>query len=212
MIYAENILVLLVAPFVVGFFLLKGESRRFVGFFSVGALICLLASCMNSFVAGICGMSSTEAIIKITPVIEEVMKVLPLLFYMIVFLPKKDDIFKSSVALGIGFATYENCCYVISMGADDFYFILIRGFAVGIMHILCAVALGFALGFSDRQTHFAWLGVFASVSACIAYHSIYNLMVSGNATWQIYGFFMPFATVVMILVVKNIMLTIKQAN
>lgn len=178
MIYAENILIFLIAPFIVGMFLIKGESRRFIGFFLIGSVICLLSSYINSFLAGACTMTSTEAIIKITPMIEEIMKALPLLFYMIIFEPNKENIFKSAIATGIGFATFENCCYVVVEGANDPHFIFIRGFAVGIMHIFCAAILGFTLGFGDEQKHFSWIGVFASVSICISYHAIYNLMVS----------------------------------
>ncbi|MFI3325381.1 MAG: PrsW family glutamic-type intramembrane protease [Clostridia bacterium] len=209
MIYAENILVFLVAPFIIGLFLLKGESRRFVAFFLVGSTVCLLSSYINSFIAGVCEMSSVDAIIKVTPMIEEVMKALPLLFYMIIFVPKKDNILMCSIATGIGFATFENCCYVVTQGADDFYFVLIRGFAVGIMHILCSLALGYSLGFGTRQKHFSWLGVFASVSICISYHAIYNLLVSGEGAWQFYGYFMPFVTAVVIIIIKNLMPIIK---
>ncbi len=205
MIYAENIFIFLAAPFIVGFFLMKGESRRFIGFFLVGAITCLLSSYINSFIASLCGMTSTEAIIKITPIIEEVMKVLPLLFYIIIFIPVRETIFASSIAIGIGFATFENCCYVVTNGADDIYFVLIRGFAVGIMHILCAAVIGFTLGFGNNQKHFSWIGVFASVSICISYHAIYNLMVSGSSLWQMYGYFMPFVTAVIVIIIINLM-------
>lgn len=209
MIYAENIFIFLVAPFIVGLFLLKGETRRFIGFFLVGSVACLLSSYINSFIAGVCDMTSTQAIVKVTPIIEEVMKVLPLLFYMIIFMPEKNRIFKCSVALGIGFATFENCCYVVANGADDIYFVLIRGFAVGIMHVLCAVVLGFALGFGARRNHFSWIGVFASVSICVSYHAIYNLMVSGGERWQLYGYFMPFVMVIVIVIAKTLLPIIK---
>lgn len=205
MIYAENVLIFLIAPFVAGLFLLKGESRRFVGFFLTGAVICLLSSYINSFVAGVLGLSSIEAIIEITPMVEEVMKALPLLFFMIIFTPKKETIFQCAIAVGIGFATFENCCYVITQGAEDITFVLIRGFAVGIMHVLCAAMLGFALSFGNAQQHFAWLGVFASIAICITYHSVYNLMVSGGGAWQLYGYFMPFLTIIGIIFIKNLL-------
>lgn len=210
MIYTENILIFLAAPFVIGLFLLRGESRRFVTFFLVGTVVCLLSSYINSFFTALCGMTSTEAIVEITPIVEEVMKALPLLFYMIIFTPSKNTIFKCAIATGIGFATFENCCYVVTQGAGDIYFVLIRGFAVGIMHILCSAVLGFVLGIGKNQNHFSWVGVFASVSICISYHAVYNLMVSGNGTWQLYGYFMPFVSAVAIIVVKNLMPILKK--
>ncbi|MFI3172589.1 MAG: PrsW family glutamic-type intramembrane protease [Eubacteriales bacterium] len=209
MIYAENILVFLAAPFIIGLFLLKGDSRRFVGFFLIGSTVCLLSSYINSFIAGVYGMNVIDAIIKITPMIEEVMKALPLLFYMIIFIPKKENILMCSIATGIGFATFENCCYVVAHGADNFYFVLIRGFAVGIMHILCSLSLGYSLGLGSNQKHFSWIGVFTCISICISYHAIYNLLVTGEGAWQFYGYFMPFVTVVGIIIIKNLTTIIK---
>lgn len=124
-------------------------------------------------------MTAIEATIKITPIIEEMTKALPLLFYMIVFTPSKERIFHCAIAIGIGFATYENCCYVVANGATDLYFVLIRGFAVGIMHLLCAAVLGYIFGLGDEQSHFSWIGVYTGVCICVSYHAIYNLMVSG---------------------------------
>lgn len=203
MIYAENILVLLVAPFFVGLFFLKREMKRFVGFFLIGAIICLLSSYINSFIAGLYGMPSIDAIIKITPVIEEVMKSLPLLFCMIIFTPKKEIIFHSAIALSIGFATFENCCYIVNHGAEDIYFILIRGFSVGTMHLLCGAMMGFALAFSISKKVISWIAIYASITLCISYHAIYNLIVSGGDHWQLYGYFLPFATVILLLIIKH---------
>ena len=204
MTYAENILIFLLAPLVIGFLLLKGETKRFIGFFLVGAVICLLSSYINSFIVGISGMPQTESLIKLTPVVEELMKAFPLLFYAIIFMPDNENIFKSAVAVGIGFATFENCCFIVGSGADNLSFVLIRGFAAGIVHILCAAGFGCGLSLMTTRKHLPWYGIFASLCISTTYHSIYNLLVSANGTAQTIGYFMPFITAVLVIVIKNI--------
>lgn len=204
MTYAENILIFLVAPLVIGFFLLKGETKRFIGFFLTGAVICLFSSYINSFIAGISGMPQEEVLIKLTPMVEELMKALPVLFYVIVFMPNNESIFKSAIAVGLGFATFENCCFIVGNGAENLSFVLIRGFAAGIVHTLCAASLGCGLSLMNTRKHLPWYGAFASLCICITYHAIYNLLVSANGFWQRIGYIMPFAMAVMIIIVKNI--------
>ncbi len=205
MIYLENILIFLSAPFFIGIFLLQGEARRFILFFLLGLIASFLSAYVNSFVVLIFNFDSMEAVIKITPMIEELLKSLPLIFYMIIFSPKSENIFKLSVAIGIGFATFENCCYVVNNGADTFYFVLIRGFSAGIMHILCAVLLGFALGkITISNKFFYWVGIYTSIAICITYHAIYNLLVSFQSNWQLIGYFMPIVTVAVIISITKL--------
>jgi RsiW-degrading membrane proteinase PrsW (M82 family) len=204
MTYAENILIVLIAPLVIGFFLLKGETKRFIGFFLAGTVICLLSSYINSFLAGISAMPQEEVMIKLTPMVEEVMKALPLLFYVIVFAPDNEHIFKAAIAVALGFATFENCCFVVGAGAENLSFVLTRGFAAGIVHTICGAAFGCGLSLMNTRKHLPGYGIFASLCLCITYHAIYNLVVSANGTWQRIGYFMPFITAVLVIVLKYI--------
>ena len=70
------------------------------------------------------------------------MKFLPLMFYLLVFEPDADSIKSALLITAVGFATFENVCYLISNGAEDLGFLLIRGFGTGAMHIVCAALVG----------------------------------------------------------------------
>ncbi|MFI3313864.1 MAG: PrsW family glutamic-type intramembrane protease [Eubacteriales bacterium] len=205
MIYAENILIFLGAPLLIGLIMLKGETRRFIGFFLLGTVVCLLCSYINAFVTAVTNTDVTQSVIKLTPIVEEVMKALPLLFYIAVFLPKNDEILSSSLALGIGFATFENCCLVTISGADSLSYALVRGFAAGTMHILCAAILGHALTLSNARRYLLPMGTFASVAIAITFHAIYNLLVSAEGTWKILGYFMPLVTATLFLFIPRLM-------
>lgn len=201
MIYAENVLAFLVAPMIVGMFFLKGETKQFIGFFLMGVLVCLLCSYVNGFVTAVTG-DFEESVIRLTPIVEESIKALPLLFYFVVFRPSAKDLWRSAIALGIGFATYENCCHVILNGAESFSYMLVRGFAAGIMHVICAMILGRALIMLQTRQYILALGIFCAICMCIAYHSVYNLLVSSDGVWQMIGYFMPIVTVMCMLLVQ----------
>ena len=62
-------------------------------------------------------MDGTVAAIEITPVCEEVMKLLPLLFFYLVFESEPKEMPAAAIAIAVGFATFENVCYLTENGA-----------------------------------------------------------------------------------------------
>ena len=84
---------------------------------------------------------------EITPVCEEVVKFLPLLFYLLVFEPDKHEIVSPAIGIAVGFATFENVCYLTENGAADFSYVLIRGVSAGSLHLLCGIALGCGIAY-----------------------------------------------------------------
>lgn len=208
MIYTENIFVCLAAPLVIALFLIKGEARRFIGFFSLGLLACLLSGYVNSFVAaaaaqnGYVSMTAAQSMIRLTPVCEELMKALPVFFYAAVFSPKRSRVIAASLAVGLGFATLENVCYITQYGVSDFLFALMRGLSSGVMHATCAAILGYALAFIYGQERMAFTGSFAALCAATTFHASYNLLVSADGLWRVAGYALPIITAVALLAVR----------
>ena len=83
MIYAQNILLCLTIPFLVTLLFLRGKTRQFVVFFIFGILICLIASCISAFFNDVSEMGGKDVAVYISPIVEEIMKFFPLLFYLI---------------------------------------------------------------------------------------------------------------------------------
>lgn len=75
------------------------------------------------------------------------MKLLPLLFYLWVFEPDPRALPGAAIAIAVGFATFENVCHLAENGADNFTFLLIRGFSAGALHILCGILSGFGVSY-----------------------------------------------------------------
>jgi len=199
MIYAENVFVCIVAPLIVSIFFTKGSARRFCIFLTLGIFMCLLAAYINSYLLVVTGYSVKQAAICVTPISEELMKLLPLVFYFLVFEPDDDGVIMAAVAIGVGFATFENCCYMLDAGAADFTTIMIRGFAVGIMHTLCTLAVALIIvlfGKYHRLMPVIFIGVLAASVTC---HAIYNMLVSVAGPPQYIGYGLPMATLIIVL-------------
>ena len=85
MIYIENIFVCLAIPLALCILFVGGRTRTFLLFMITGMSVCLLSAYVNSFFMGFYGVSATVTVVEITPVCEEVMKLLPLLFHVLIF-------------------------------------------------------------------------------------------------------------------------------
>ena len=90
--YIENIFLCLAVPLILSLLFRKGKQRTFTVFVILGMGSCLLSAYVSSFFAGCYGTDPAVAVMEITPACEEVIKFLPLLFYLLVFEPDRHNI------------------------------------------------------------------------------------------------------------------------
>ena len=192
-IYSENILICIEIPLLISLLFIDRASRRFVVSFITGMVVCLLSAYITAFLSRVSGLDSQSASIYYSPVVEEMMKMMPLLFYMFVFNPKDRRLFICGTGLGLGFATFENCCYMLSSGSDNFTYILIRGMAVGVLHLVCALALVIILTDARKHHVLSVSGVFGALSLSVTLHGLYNLLVSEPGISSYIGYILPAA-------------------
>ncbi len=119
------------------------------------------------------------------------MKLLPLLFYMAVFSPQEMTLLTFAITLGAGFATFENCCYLLATGSESLTFTLVRGLAVGVMHIACMLAITLSLIMVRRHRVFTFSTVVGSLSLSVVFHALYNLLVSVPGLPSSVGYALP---------------------
>ena len=205
MIYIENIFVCLAIPLMLCMLFIGGRPRTFMLFMIAGMSVCLLSAYVNSFFMALYGVGATVTVVEITPVCEEVMKLLPLLFYILVFEPEIRELPEAAVALAAGFATFENVCYLTENGAEDFVFLLIRGLSAGALHILCGILIGFGLSHVLRRRWLAFTGTMGLLGACIVFHAIYNLLITGEGIWQMAGYLFPSVLIALLFAVKRLL-------
>lgn len=193
--YIENIFVLMAAPLVIAMLCLGKKQRPMLLFCLVGMGVCLLSAYLNSFFAALYQADALNATTQIAPVVEEVMKLLPLLFYLAIFEPEPSQFKIAAVILAASFATFENVCYLTQNGAADFTFLLIRGFGTGAMHIACGGAYGHWLQFAWKDKKLRAMCLFGILCLVITYHAVYNLLVSVGGTLQIVAYVIPVFTI-----------------
>ncbi len=198
MLYIENYYVCIAIPLCVALFFLRGKARRFCLFLIVGMTTCLTSAYIDEFLRQAAGMSVDEAAIYLVSAGEEIMKMLPILFYMAVFEPDTEDILITSLTVGVGFATLENCCYLVQFVDEGFQYTLIRGLAAGVMHTVCALTVGIGLSVFRRYREAGIVGAVGIFSCAYAYHTIYNLLIYGNGVYRLVGYAMPLVTVLII--------------
>ena len=191
MTYIENIFICMVSPLLVAALCMGRRQLRFFLFCIAGMGVCLLSAYINTFLAAVCRADALAATAEIAPVVEEMMKLLPLVFYLLVFEPEGDKIKAAAITLSLSFATFENVCYLIQNGADRFSFIFFRGFGTGAMHVLCGLIVGGGLAYTWQRTWLKIAGTCGLLGAAITLHAIYNLLIAYGGAAQYIAYALP---------------------
>ena len=194
MIYSENVLVCMAVPLLLTLAFVKTNTRQFVLNFLLGMAACLLGAYVSGFVDAASGMGVEDTAIFISPVSEEIMKFLPLLFYFLMLDPEDDRLFHAAIGIGAGFASFENVCSMISSGTESLSFLLIRGMAVGVMHIVSVFALALGLVIAKRFRALRLASMAGALSLSMLFHGIYNLLVSQPGATSVIGYILPLVT------------------
>ena len=191
MIYAENIFLCIAAPLILSLFFLRKNGRRFAAFFLIGMGVCLLAAYISGFIHQAAGLDKDETSIFISPIVEEILKMIPLLFFLFGFAPTDEAFLDGAIGIGVGFATFENCCYILSAGAESLPYILIRGLAVGVMHLVSTLVVARGLILTRRHQMLSTPGIMGALTLSMIFHALYNLLVSQPGLSSVIGYSLP---------------------
>ena len=101
MTYIENIFLCMVSPLLVAALCMGRRQLRFFLFCIAGMGVCLLSAYINTFLAAVCQADALAATAEIAPVVEEMMKLLPLVFYLLVFEPEGDKIKAAAITIAL---------------------------------------------------------------------------------------------------------------
>ena len=196
MTYIENIFLCLALPMLLSLLFTSGTPRRFTLFVVLGMATCLLSAYVSSFFTGRYQCSAVTTAIEIAPVCEEILKLLPLLLYFLIFEPDSHKLTPAAIGIAVGFATFENVCYLTENGAGSFVFLLIRGMSAGALHLVCGILTGLALAYVFRRPWLTCTGTVGILGVCMVLHGIYNLLITADGFWQMVGYFFPSAIIV----------------
>ena len=172
--------------------LVEKKARRPLIFVLIGIFLSVFASEINAYLRNVLPMTPFEVTVVVTPISEEILKALPILFFATVLSPKKEAIFTASMAVGIGFAVLENAFYLLNSNSFNMIDGIIRAFGAGLMHGMCTLLVGVGILFVKKKPKLFVVGTFAMLSTAITYHGIYNMLIQSDL--QVVGFLLPIAT------------------
>lgn len=198
MIYAENILICIAVPLFISLIFVKGNAKQFVASFLVGMGVCLISAYISGFTGLVSGLNDNDTAIFISPVIEETLKFLPLLYILALFAPENDTLLLCSLGIGAGFATFENCCHILAAGAESLTYILIRGLAVGVMHIVSMIMLAMGMAVIRHIRALSVSGIIGALALSMMFHALYNLLVSEPGISSYIGYILPIVTALLL--------------
>ena len=198
--YIENTYICLAAPLLLAVICIRKEARRSLSFILSGMTSCLLSAYVSTFLAGVSNSDLAAASYEISPVVEEIMKLLPLLFYLLVFEPEEKTVISGALMISVGFATFENVCFLTSYGTSEFFRLVIRGFGTGAMHVVSGMVIATGLFFLWDQKRLRLVGVFALLCFVITFHAIFNIFVNQSGAIFWIGAMIPLVTVLSYLI------------
>jgi len=172
------IMICMVVPLLPLMIMLNKPSRLLVGFVLGGMVLAVCAYEINSLVCALFQMSGMELSIKAAPIIEEVLKALPVLFFAIVVSDERRLVLQLSMAVGIGFAILENAFLLLTYAEQvDIWWAVVRGVSTSLSHGICTMLVGCGIIFVRRQKKLFYTGTFALLAAAITLHALFNLLI-----------------------------------
>ena len=180
----------LVAPLSMMLFIFKGRPRALLGFLLTGIFMCLFAGEINGLMKSGTELSVRFLTVNITPIVEEILKALPIVFTAFLMRSDRQLLLEGSIAVGVGFATMENACLLFdSAPFISAWTIVARGLGAGMMHGVSTLAVGYSITNVSSDRKLSYAGTVAALSVAIIFHSIFNIMVQSE--YPILGILLP---------------------
>ena len=190
-------------PFLLGIPIVRKQTRQVLLFTFIGMCCCLFISEVNGLMNSLIGQDLFYVTTNITPLTEELIKMLPILIYAIFISSERQTLLTIAFMTGLGFALLENSTIlvetVVVQGSVDILWALIRTLGAGLLHSLCTTAVGVGISFIRDQKKIFLCGSFALLSLAIVYHSVYNTLIQSD--YKYLGAAMPMLTYLAIIIV-----------
>ena len=189
-----NVFICIVVPMLMMLILLNKNAKPLVGFMIIGMFVSLFSSEINSIILAACNNDKIYATTVFTPMVEEISKAIPILFYAYVFYDgKRGKLMQLALVTGIGFALFENTVLIVqNIDSVTLGWSLARGFSTALMHGVCTMLVAFGLSFIKERKKLAYSGTFAILAFVIIYHGIFNALVQSD--YKYIGIALPIVT------------------
>lgn len=193
-----SLFVSIFVPILLMVLLVEKKARLPIVFVLVGIFVSVLAAELNGFIYNNYIHDMYYLTITVTPITEELLKALPILYFALVLSDKRETLFTASMATGIGFAVLENAYYLTTATNFNIIDAVIRAFGAGLMHGMCTLLVGVGISYVKRRKKIFGVGTFALLSFAVIYHGIYNMLIQSSV--EAVGALLPIATYIPFLI------------
>ena len=174
------IYICMMVPMIMSLALLQYKAKLVMGFVLIGCTICLVASELNGvlypYFDDMISFCTT-----ISPITEEVLKALPILYFAFVISDNQNNLIQLAFAVGLGFAIMENMIVLVQNLSDiNIVWALVRGFGAGLMHGVCTMFVGLGIALVHKKKKLFVCGTTALLMLAMTYHAIYNTIVMSD--------------------------------
>ena len=200
---SEILFISITMPMIPMLFIIRDKrSRLLLGYLIIGAVICLMAGAFNSVLLGLFNGDSIYVTTTITPISEEILKALPVLYFAIFFASDQETLLSISFALGVGFAILEDAVILAqNISSIDIGWAFARVIGAALMHGACTSMIGLGMSYIHKRRKLFFCGTFALLTAAILFHATFNVLV--QSSYRIVAFILPAALYIPV-VVKQI--------
>ena len=182
------LLLLMLPPLALMAILLDRSARKILLFLLFGMITAFLSGQINTLLISDGGITSFDASIHVIPIIEEFLKAFPVVAYVLVLRPKRRETIEYAVAIGLGFAFFENM-WIFSQNFygvpawEDVLFALSRGLGASMVHSLCTAILVSGVSVCLKSRKLLLTGTFALFSLVCLFHSLFNVLVGSDRSF-----------------------------
>ena len=157
------------------------HSKKFILFMTLGFTICLVSSQINTLLIDYLNMDVLRYSTAISPIIEELLKAIPIIYFAIFYAEKDDEILPLAFAIGIGFAILESVViYCDNMDYATISWAIIRGFGASLMHSVCTAMIAMGINYVINKKNNLFKGIVGLFALAIIYHGIFNAFVQSK--------------------------------
>lgn len=169
---------------------IERKSRKVVLALLMGMFCCLFVSEVNGLLLRVTKSTTLYFTTNVTPITEEIVKILPVSYYAVVFMDKKKAITKENrisivtiaFAIGVGFAMLENVIILIRhINTVNMFFAIIRGFSTGVMHSICTCLIANFIPYIYTNKKLYYCGTLCTFNLAVVFHSVFNLLVEADS-------------------------------
>lgn len=197
------ILICIAVPLLLLMTLLDNRSRLLAGFMLLGMVIAVSAYEINSTIQLAFWISAKEISVKVAPVVEEILKALPILFFALAVRDDRKTLLPLAMAVGIGFAILENTFLLITyLDKVSLGWAVIRGISTSLSHGFCTLAVGYGMTFIRKWKKLFYTGIFGLLSLAMTFHAVFNLLIQSKYDWI--GMMMPVGLYLLFWIIRRL--------